>query len=95
MSSIIPVVPLTGEISKIGNLAGSLSPEGIRISGEISSDILSKKTYDGPYSVVPRKVPQALETENKFMAHDVEIDQINYSEVNNPAGGKTVNIGYE
>ena len=95
MSSIIPVVPLTGTISKVGNLAGSLSPEGIRISGEISSDILSAHKYEGPYEVIPRKVAQTLETADKLMISDVEVDPINYSEVDNPSGGLTVNIGYE
>lgn len=95
MSSIIPVVPLTGAISKVGNLTGSLSPEGIRISGEISSDTISAHTYDGPYEVYPRKVPQVLETADKFMVHDLEVDAINYSAVDNPVGGLTVNIGYE
>ena len=95
MSSIIPVIPLTGAISKVGNLTGSLSPEGIRISGEISSDTISAHTYDGPYEVFPRKVPQTLETENHYMAHNLEIDAINYSAVDNPTGGLTVNIGYE
>lgn len=95
MSSIIPVVPLSGSISGTLNLTGTLTPDGFRISGEISSDILTKKKYDGPYEVIPRKVPQTLPTSDKLMSRDVEINEINYSAVDNVAGGQTVNIGYE
>ena len=96
MSSIIPVVPLSGAISSEGKISGTLT--GINmpiISGEISDDTITHNTYDGDYFVIPRKTEQTLDTENKFMAHDVTIDAINYSEVSNPAGGKTVNCGYE
>ena len=85
MSSIIPVVPLTGTI--IG--------EPPIISGTISSDILSHKKYTGPYNVVPRKVEQTLATSDKLLTDDIEVDAINYSEVDNEAGGITINIGYE
>ena len=96
MSSIIPVVPLSGSISSNGKLSGTLV--GVKppvISGEISDDTITHNTYDGDYEVYPRKVAQTLDTENKFMAHDVTIDAINYSEVDNASGGRTVNIGYE
>ena len=51
--------------------------------------------YNGPYSAIPRKVEQTLETKNKSMRDDVTIDPINYSETINPQGGNTVVIGYE
>ena len=51
--------------------------------------------YDGSYQVVPRKIEQVLDTKNKSMRDDVTVNAINYSEVSNPQGGKTVNIGYE
>ena len=95
MSSIIPVVPLSGSISGDGQLSGTLQGDPIIISGEISSDILSHKKYSGPYDVIPRKVEQTLETADKLLTDDVTIDAINYSEVDNPVGGITVNIGYE
>lgn len=51
--------------------------------------------YDGSYNVIPRIVGQTLETKNKSMRDDVTVDPINYAEVTNPQGGKTVTIGYE
>lgn len=95
MSSIIPVVPLTGAISGTGKLSGSLSPEGLQISGTVSSDTISAHKYEGPYVVAPRKVSQTLNTSDKFMVNDLEVEAIRYSEVSNPAGGLTANIGYE
>ena len=95
MSSIIPVVPLSGTISSTLDLTGTLTPDGFKIAGEISSDILAAKKYTGPYEVYPRKVEQTLETSDKLLTDDITIDAINYSEVDNVVGGKTVNIGYE
>lgn len=95
MSGIIPVVPLAGSISGTLNLTGTITPDGFQITGEVSSDLLTKKKYDGPYEVIPRKVPQTLPTSDKLMVRDVEINEINYSAVDNVAGGLTVNIGYE
>ena len=51
--------------------------------------------YEGDYTVVPRKEEQTLETKNKSMADDLTVEAIHYSEVENPSGGKTVNIGFE
>lgn len=96
MSSIIPVVPLAGSISNDGKLSGTLTGlKGAVISGEISDDTITHNTYDGSYEVYPRKVAQTLDTANKFMANDLTIDAINYSEVPNLSGGNTVNIGFE
>ena len=95
MSSIIPVVPLSGAISGTGKLSGTISPDKTIISGEISSDILAAKKYSGPYNVVPRKVDQTLDTADKFLTDDITVDAINYSAVDNVQGGLTVNIGYE
>lgn len=95
MSGIIPVVPLTGVISGNANLSGSLTPEGQMLTGQISSDLLSAKKYTGPYEVTPRKIDQTLDTADKLLTDDVTVFAINYSEVDNLSGGKTVNIGYE
>jgi len=51
--------------------------------------------YEGEYTVAPRKEDQVLETRNTSMANDFTIEAIHYSEVTNPSGGLTVNIGYE
>lgn len=52
-------------------------------------------TYDGSYNVVPRKHAQVLETKNKSLVRNIEIYPIHASAVSNPAGGTTVNIGFE
>lgn len=54
--------------------------------------------YDGgggSYTVTPKIEEQTLATKNKSMADDLTIEGIPYSEVENPSGGKTVNIGFE
>lgn len=95
MSSIFPVLPLAGTISGEGNLTGTISIDSGSLSGSLSSDIISHNKYSGPYVVTPRKVEQFLDTANKLMIRDVEVEAIRYSEVSNPEGGLTVNIGYE
>ena len=50
--------------------------------------------YDGEYEVIPKVDAQLLETKNKSMTNDVQIQAIPYSEVSNPEGGVTVNIAY-
>lgn len=95
MSSIIPVVPLSGGLSGGEKLSGSISAFDGVLHGTISDDLLAANKYSGPYNVAPRKVAQTLPTSDKFMVNDLEIDAINYSAVDNPSGGLTVNIGYE
>lgn len=50
--------------------------------------------YDGEYTVTPKPTSQTLETANKSMRQNVEIEEVPYAEVSNPEGGKTVNIAY-
>ena len=53
-------------------------------------------TYDGEYEVRPKPfLDQVLETKNKSMLDNVTVFEIPYSEVENPGGGKTVNIGFD
>ena len=47
------------------------------------------------YVVTPKIVEQVLPTKNKSMREDMTINAIPYSEVPNPSGGQTVNIGFE
>lgn len=51
--------------------------------------------YEGSYLVTPRKVEQNLLTRQKSMERDLTVEAINYLEVTNPEGGKTVTIGFE
>ena len=85
---------LIGILSGIDTMVGSIS-QADEIEGSISDELLTARTYDGSYTVVPRKVPQTLHTSDKYMVRDVEINEISYSEVSNPEGGLTINIGYE
>ena len=93
MSKIIPVVPLSGEISSPQELSGKL--EAVEsLVGKISVEV-SKDPYDGPYVVEPRKMEQILETSDKTMTDDVTVRAISYIEVGNLSGGTTATIGFE
>lgn len=50
--------------------------------------------YEGDYEVTPKAVDQTLNTRLKSMHDNVHVLEIPYSEVDNPSGGKTVNIAY-
>lgn len=51
--------------------------------------------YTGSYNVIPKVKSQKLETKNKSMTNDINVEKIPYSEVSNPEGGKTIVIGGE
>ena len=52
--------------------------------------------YEGEYVITPKPfLEQVLETKNKSMTDDVTVLEIPYSEVANPQGGKTANIGFD
>lgn len=95
MSSIIPVVPLSGGLSSPAKLSGSITGVKNIIGGHISDDLLAANKYTGSYDIVPRKVEQVLNTSDKLMVNDLTVEAIRYSEVTNPEGGTTINIGYE
>ena len=86
---------LVGTISGKGDLSGTIASDKSVLSGEISNNIFSYKKYLGPYTLIPRKIKQIFSTSDKIMTKDITLNAINYSEVDNLSGGKTVNIGYE
>lgn len=49
--------------------------------------------YHGTYDVCPCFSEQTLPTKNKQLISDLIIEEIPYSEVTNPSGGLTINIG--
>lgn len=51
------------------------------------------ETYTGEYDVTPSMSKQTLETEDKFLTDNIEIDAIPCSEVTNNSGGTTITIG--
>lgn len=62
-------------------------------SGTVNVDNSEKDYYEGPYIVIPTAYEQELETDQKYMADDVTVLEIPYTEVSNPSGGMTVSIG--
>lgn len=51
--------------------------------------------YQGEYTVIPRKIEQVLNTNDKRMTDDVTVEAISYIEVGNLGGGTTATIGFE
>lgn len=80
------------ELTKIPSLEGSLSPIG-GFSGSVSREI-NHEEYSGDYEIIPRTYSQHLNTADKIMRKDVDIDKIPYAEVSNPSGGTTVIIAF-
>lgn len=68
-----------------------------KISGTVSTRSGSSALpwYDGPYRITSAFHLQTLNTKLKIMKEDINVDPMPYSEVSNPAGGLTVNIGGE
>lgn len=55
-----------------------------------------REHFEGPYVVTPKKdIEQVLDTDEKVMDDDLTVLEIPYSEVDNPEGGKTINIAFE
>ncbi len=50
-------------------------------------------TYKGEYTVVPKFVNQELETKNKLLEKNVEVEEIPVQKAENLGGGYTVTIG--
>ena len=49
--------------------------------------------YEGDYNITPKIDAQTLETKDKSMTADLEVEKIPYQEVSNPSGGLTATIG--
>ena len=64
----------------------------IKVDGKIyiSADC---ETYTGIYEVTPKVFAQQLETKEKHLDKNVQIEAIPYYEVGNQSGGYTLNIG--
>ncbi len=50
-------------------------------------------TYSGVYEVTPKVYAQHLETREKHLNENVQVEAIPYYEVGNQSGGYTLNIG--
>lgn len=85
---------LYGAISSPPALIGRLSAGGFLIGrlsyGTIGSGV---EVYSEEYDVVPKVIPQSLNTENKILERDVTIESIPYYKVSNVYDGETAIIG--
>lgn len=55
----------------------------------------SGQVYDGSYEVTPTVKGLTMETKDKYMLNDVDIQPIPFFKVGNNSGGKTVYIANE
>lgn len=80
------------------SLRGSISPFAT-LSGKISDAVTKPPVYPpytGQYEVTPSvNGEQVLETKDKYMADNLVVLEVPYSEVSNTADGITVYIGKE
>jgi hypothetical protein len=65
---------------------------------EIESPIVIQQVddsekYEGEYTITPKFTEQILETKNKFLKDDIDVEAISVSRVTNLSGGTTVYIG--
>lgn len=94
---------MSNGLSAVGVLKGTLSGEqylkgkiqaGGSLKGKFSfASGCGHEPYDGDYVVDPKFATQVLETENKLLLENVEVNPIEVSRVSNLSGGTTVYIG--
>lgn len=76
-------------------LSGDVKTGRIILVGSVKCSTVDKDAprYEGPYEATPKSYEQTLLTDDHYMEDNVVVNRIPYSEVSNPQGGKTVNIG--
>lgn len=88
---IIPNTELVGIIANAACIKGHLIDicplKGIITIAQQYED------YEGNYVVTPSFAEQLLPTEEKHLVDDITVKSIPYSEITNPTGGITINIG--
>lgn len=83
---------ITGTLQTDINITGILTPN-TNLSGTIiNGEGTHKSNYSGSYELTPQTEGQTIETKNKIMTDNIEINPIPYQEVSNQYG-KTVYIG--
>lgn len=94
MSTLSSIEKLTGTVNANKVVSGTLSIAP-KVTGSISGRISDHQypVYDGPYTATPKFESQELETKDKMMKENVEIEPIFVSKVTNLSGGTTVYIG--
>lgn len=94
MSTLASIENLKGTVNANKVVSGRLSIAQ-KVTGSISGNVKDHQypVYDGPYVATPKFESQELETKDKMMKDNVEVEPIYVSRVSNPAGGTTVYIG--
>ena len=65
------------------------------LEGEVIPPPDNEQYYDGEYTITPKPYAQMLETDNKKMRDDVDVEAIPYLQASNNSGGLTTIIGDE
>lgn len=65
------------------------------LEGEAIPHPDNEQYYDGEYTITPKSYTQMLETNNKKMRDDVDVEAIPYLQASNNSGGLTTIIGDE
>lgn len=81
---LLELPKISAQIQFFQGLSGEIGMKTINIGAE---------SYNGEYIVRPSFEEQKLETENRVMLRDVEIEPIPMEHVSNTAGGMTLIIG--
>lgn len=94
MSTLASIEKIHGTVNTNKVVSGTLTIAP-KVTGSISGKIGDHQypVYDGPYVTTPKFESQELETKDKMMKENVEVEPIYVSKVSNPAGGTTVYIG--
>lgn len=94
MSTLASIEKIYGTVNANKVVSGTLTIAQ-KVTGSISGKIGDHQysVYDGPYTAIPKFESQELETKDKMMKENVEVEPIYVSKVSNPAGGTTVYIG--
>ena len=83
---------LSGQLGNRNGLDGEL--RGLVGIVEVEGGVNEEDVYTGEYEVTPKaEEDQTLPTAQKFLTKDVTVRKIQYYEMDNDAGGKTIYIG--
>lgn len=93
--SIYSSVSIIGKIRQRAELSGYLTPSG-RIVGSVQAIMVESDSfpiYRESYSVIPNVEPQIVNTKDKLLINNINVDSIPFFRADNPSGGQTVVIG--
>lgn len=96
-SSEIHAASITGDVKTNASVQGHVSVSPLSISADVSLGRVTiihsdMPDYEGEYEVTPATEAQTLNTKNRTMRDDLNINKIPYYDVANPYG-RTIYIG--